>query len=135
MDLSTLFKNKNFDFQIGIELDNNKIVEVYDDKRQFIKVHFMYNNKRCCQTFYKSSGINSTHAGTWYPTNALSIDVKKNPKDKTFKHNWYITKNPWVIDEDLENRFGENKEVEMVSDMLSTNEEIKSFLSQKKLIK
>ena len=31
--------------------------------------------------------------------------------------------------------FGENKEVEMVSDMLSTNEKIKSFLSQKKINK
>ena len=135
MDLEniTWFKNKNSDFQIGIELHKDKIVEEHEDKRQYIKVHFTYNNKQCCQTFYKSSGINSKHEGTWYPTNAISTDATI--KDKTMKHVWYITKKPWVIGEDLDKRFGENKEVEMVSDMLSTNEKIKSFLSQKKINK
>jgi len=137
MDLEniTWFKNKNSDFQIGIELHKDKIVEEHEDKRQFIKVHFTYNNKQCCQTFYKSSGINSKHAGTWYPTNAISIRLDTSAENGIYKYRWFITKKPWVIDEDLDNRFGENKEVEMVSDMLSTNEEIKSFLSQKKINK
>ena len=106
------FGKKEDKFRIGIELYNNSVVEEKEDKRQFIKVHF----NGVCQTFYKSSGINSEHSGRWYPTNSISI-YSEYQSDRSWKNFWYITKKPWL--KDKENRFGENKEIEFISNILS----------------
>ena len=111
------FNDEESSFLIGIELYNDSIVEEKNDMRKFIKVHFGTKTDTIkCQTFYRSSGINSLHSGRWYPTNSISIRTEYEATDRSFKNFWYITKKPWLVT--AENRFDDNNEVEFVSHLL-----------------
>jgi hypothetical protein len=134
-----LFQYGNYQLQLG-----EIIVKEKSDERRFIKIYFGTLNNTKCQTFYKSSGINSGAKGTWYPTDSMSMDTKfVRSRRENF---WLITKKPWVVqDAEDENpmmlgavndRFDGNPEVKFVSQLLTNdpsyaytgnNEEWKNF--------